>query len=122
MEAVEQMTAPYLGGLEITKAAAIGPGQCRVYFTSTYSSDYHYQLYVGRTLSGVTTSTSQRSIVGQFIPSSHPEHVTILAVDPADRYTDYGSYLPPRPYNQVKLKWTTTGWSPNTRFCMNSMR
>lgn len=109
------MTAPYLGGLEITHAAMIGPGLVRVEFASTYSSDYHYQLYCGRSLVGVTQSPAERAVSGGIIPSLYPEHITVLAVDPASRLTDYGSDLPDRPYNRVKLTVDTTGFPADTK-------
>lgn len=112
------MTAPYLGGIEITAARAIGPDSFVVEFTSSYGSDYQYQVYVGRTLAGTTDNPSERSIVAQFEPSGSPEwpeHVTLLAVDLGERDTDYGADLPPRPYNRVELTFDTTGIDADTK-------
>lgn len=111
------MTAPYLGGIAITSATWEGPFALRVRFSSTYGTTYVYQVYSGRSLVGSTESSSDREIVCSVAPSDWPQHITLLAVDPGQRYTDYGTRLPPRPYNQVKLLWTTSGWSPETRFC-----
>ena len=112
------MTAPYLGGIEIMAARAIGPDSFIVDFTSSYDADYQYQVYVGRTLAGVTDNPTERSVVAQFEPSGSPEwpeHVTLLAVDLGERDTDYGADLPPRPYNRVKLTFDTTGIDPDTK-------
>jgi hypothetical protein len=111
------MTAPYLGGIAITAYAWEGPFALRVQFTTTYGTSYCYQLYAGRSLVGWTESVSDTEILAQVIPSEWPQHITLLAVDPDERSTDYGADLPPRPYNQVKLEWTTVGWPADTRFC-----
>lgn len=110
------MAAPYLGGHVITSVAWEGPFALRVRFTTTYGTTYCYQVYAGRQLIGWTESVSDLSVMCNYMASDWPEHITLLAVDPAQRSTDYGSYLPDRPYNAVKLGWTTSGWASDSRF------
>lgn len=105
------MTAPYCGGHAITKILEEGPQTIRVLFTSTYGTDYLHQLYVNRSFVGVTDTTSDREIIATAVIADWPQEVQILAVDPGERFTDYGTDLPPRPYNQVKLSITTSGWT-----------
>lgn len=105
------MTAPYLGGHSITAMTWDGAQALRVLFETTYGTTYQYQLYVNRILAGYTLSTSDRSIVANVQPGEWPQHITLLAVDPAEVQTDYGADLPPRPYNQAKLTIDTTGWT-----------
>jgi hypothetical protein len=105
------MPAPYLGGLAITSARWISTHALRVAFSSTYAATYLYQLYHGRELIGVTDTPLERQIVGQLIPQAWPEPLALLAVTPANKLTDYGASLPPRPYNRVKLTVTPAGWA-----------
>ena len=105
------MTAPYTGGHAITSMHWEEPQTLRVVFTSTYASAYQYQLYVNRTLNAVTENTTDRSLLAYIQPSDWPQEIQLLAVSPTAAGTDYGSSLPPRPYNQVKLQWTTSGWT-----------
>lgn len=105
------MTAPYLGGHEITGAWWLGSHALNVEFTTTYASDYRYQVYVNRILSGATDTEDARSIIATAQPSLWPQEITLLAVDPANVLTDYGSVLPPRPYNQIRLNITASGWT-----------
>lgn len=111
------MSGPFAGGHRITGVSVEGAFALRVRFETTYPTMCH-QVYVGRTLAGQTESAGDTEIICSYVPSDWPEHgPQLLAVEVANRFTDYGAALPPRPYNSVKLKWTTTGWSPNTRFC-----
>lgn len=105
------MAAPYLGGHEITGAWWLGSHSLNVEFTTTYASDYQYQVYVNRILSGTTNTEDDRSILVTIQPSVWPQEITLLAVDPSEVLTDYGSILPPRPYNQARLTITTSGWT-----------
>lgn len=105
------MAAPYCGGLAITSMVWDGTQAMRVVFSSTYSSTYQYQLYVNRILSGITEATTDRYILANVIPADWPQEITILAVDPSLTATDYGADLPPRPYNQIKLTITPSGWT-----------
>ena len=109
------MTAPYLGGMRITSLHWDGTQSMVVAFSSSYGSTYHYQVYVGRELAGVTDSPDDRFVIASAIPGEWPEHITLLAVTAADRLTEYGSYLPDRPYNRVRLTWTASGYAADTR-------
>lgn len=106
---------PSLGGLRILTAAYNGDTSIRVTFETTYA-DQLYQLYAGRLLIGATGDLSERSIVGQLVPSLYPQHLAIVAVDPAQRLTDYGDDLPKRPYNRVRIRFTTSGSASDIKF------
>ena len=111
------MTAPYLGGIAITDMWPGGANELLVRFSTTYTDgDYHYQIYVGRQLRGVTELLSDRIISATYEQEAVPEEITLLAVDPAEQFTDYGDDLPDRPYARVKLSLTTSGWASDTRF------
>jgi len=99
-----------LGGFAITSLAWLAGQSLLVRFTSTYTDRFH-QLYAGRTLVGVSGSVAARNVTGVLAPSHYPEPLQLVAVTAADRLTDFGSTLPPRPYNRVKLGWTTAGWT-----------
>lgn len=105
------MSAPYLGGCQITNAQWISARALRVQFSTTYGSTYQYQLYAGRSLAGQTERETERVIVANVIPSEYPQHLQLVAVDPAQRLTDYGSRLPPRPYNRLKLAFTLPSYA-----------
>lgn len=107
--------AAYLGGCRIVGAAWLGPATLRVRFVTTYS-DRLYQLYAGRRLVGATAAADERAIVGPLVPSAWPEHLTLVAVEPADRLTDYGPTLPPRPYNRVRLRVAASGWPADSKY------
>lgn len=100
----------FRGGMTLTSASWLDSHSLRVRFTSTYT-DKLYQLYAGRTLIGRVGSPQARSIVGTLQPSLWPEHIQLLAVDPADFSNDYGAQLPDRPYNRARVSVTTTGWT-----------
>ena len=106
---------PFLGGLRMLDAAYTSPTAIRVTFSTTYT-DQLYQLYAGRLLIGSTGDLSERAITGQLVPSLYPQHLTIVAVDPAERFTDYGDDLPKRPYNRVRLRFTTSGSPSDIEF------
>lgn len=99
-----------LGGFQITSAAWLAPQTLFARFTSIYTNRYH-QMYLGRTLIGVSTSFAARSVQGGASPSHYPEELQLVAVTADDRDTDFGLALPPRPYNRVNLGWTTAGWT-----------
>lgn len=102
---------PFLGGLRITSIRWLAATTIAVTFTTTYGTDYVYQLYAGRTLIGSTAAGAERQIVTFLQPADWPEELTLLAVDPAARLYDYGALLPDRPYNRIKVQFTTTGWA-----------
>lgn len=105
----------FLGGLRILDATYLSPLALQVTFESVYT-DKLYQLYAGRLRIGATGDLSERAVVGQLQPSLYPQHITIVAVDPADRLTDLGDDLPKRPYNRVRLRFTTSGSASDTKF------
>lgn len=107
----------FTGGFEITgKPHWISSEELLMRFTSTYGSTRYYQLYAGRTLVGVTNSRAARSVIGTFKPSLWPQHITLLAVDSADRLTDFGAGLPPRPFNRVKLRASAVSYPADSEF------
>jgi len=106
--------APFTHGFEITGVDALSDSSIRVRFTSVYDDAYLYQLYVGRTLVGVTDGPLDRSVIGQYFPGTYPETIQLLAVDPSDRTTDYGEDLPDRPYNRVKITYSTASMTADT--------
>lgn len=109
------MAAPYLGGLSITGGQWVGATSISVSFSTTWGTSYLYQLYAGRTLIGATSSRRQRKIVGQLVPTEWPQYLQVLAVAPADRDTDFGGSLPPRPYNRAKVHFTATAWPADSK-------
>lgn len=109
------MPAPYLGGLAITGAEWVGPSALSISFSTTWGNDYFYQLYAGRSLIGATSSRTQRKVVGQLVPTDWPQYLQLLAVDPADRDTDFGDDLPPRPYNRAKIQFQATSWPADSK-------
>ena len=105
----------HLGGLAITRAEWLGTTALRVEF-STVDTGQLFQLYAGRKRIGVTSDVSERAVIGQLQPSLYPQHLTLVAVDPADKETDYGDELPKRPYNCVRLTFTISGWPSDAAF------
>lgn len=108
---------PQLGQCEITAARWIGAFDLAVAFVSNHPSKL-IQLYVGRTLSGVSESPGDGQIVAIVQPSLYPQHLTLLAVDPADKQTDFGADLPPRPFNRVKIGFSTSGWPADAKLIL----
>lgn len=109
------MPAPFLGGMRITFTSWVSASSVRVDFTSTYDSQYLYQLYAGRSLIGTTTSTLERRIIAPLSWSLWPQVLALVAVEPSDVTTDYGSTLPPRPYNKAIVTVTTSSWPTDSR-------
>lgn len=109
------MSAPYLGGFQISAVGWLSSQAIFVRFSSSYGGSYVYQLYAGRTLIGVTRSPLQRRVVGELQPSNWPQHLTLLAVDPGQSLNDYGASLPIRPYNKVRLRFTTASWPADAK-------
>jgi hypothetical protein len=107
---------PSLGGHQITKTQWTGPTAIRVDFVSSYAATRLYQLYAGRTRIGVTLDPLSRSVTGQLQPSLWPQQLQLVAVAPEDRFTDYGPSLPLRPYNRVKMRFSTSGWAADSRY------
>lgn len=104
-----------MGGLQITDAKWIGQHSLQISFASNLVNRY-FQLYAGRRLVGVTETTRARRIIGQVMPTLIPAPMTVLAVTPDDRLTDYGPQLPPRPWNRYRLDWSTSAYPSDAKF------
>ena len=109
-------SGPFMGGHLIRRVYWLSQTALRVEFSSSYGTNYHYQLYAGRCLIGTTSTPAQRVIVGHLQPAAWPPHLTLLAVDKDKRQTDYGDTLPPRPYNRVKLQFTASSWPADSKY------
>lgn len=105
----------FLGGFTIDSVYWVGTTAIRVGFSTTYGTAYLYQLYAGRTRIGVTADPDERFVIGQMQPSLYPQHLTLVAVDPTDRFTDYGDDLPRRPFNRVRLRFSTSSWPADAK-------
>lgn len=106
---------PSLGGLRMLDAFYTSPLAIRVTFETTYD-DQLYQLYAGRLLIGATGDLAERAITGQLVPSLYPQHLCIVAVDPEDRLIPLGDDLPKRPYNRVRIRFTTSASATDIKF------
>lgn len=109
-----QSSTAYLGGFAITGIAWLTSGSILVKFTTTYTGRHH-QLYAGRTLIGQTANTTDLSLTATFQASKYPQYLQLVSVQESERFTDYGSTLPDRPYNVVRLTWETAA-SSDTRW------
>lgn len=113
LEAVEHF--PALGGFSITSAVWISQGALRIDYESNYTGVL-YQVYAGRTLVGVSDTAASTFVVAAVFASHWPQWITLLAVEPDDRLTDYGPQLPLRAYNRARLLWDTSGWNDDARY------
>ena len=104
----------YLGGLEVTSLTWASARSLVCRFTSIHTHRWHH-LYAGRTLIG-SCAPGQRLLSAQLLPARYPEHLTLAAVDIADRTTDFGDELPLRPYNRVRLRFTAASFPDDTEF------
>ena len=100
----------YLGGHTPIAAGWAGPRAVYVDFVSDYLTGWHWQLYAGRTLIGVTKSTTNRRVVGQLLADDAPASMLLIRVDAANRLTDYGASLPDVPWHRFALEWTASGY------------
>ena len=110
------MTAPYLGGIQISGMEWLASHSLLVRFRSTYGTTYLYQVYAGRTLLGATHNPASRSIVVNLLPTEYPQAIYLLAVETDQRLTDYGPELPIRPFNRVRLTFTASAWPADAKF------
>lgn len=101
---------PYRGGVRILTAELASDRAVLVTFESEYNETYHTQLYAGRSLAGVTTEPGDRQILAEVFPSESPQHLQLLAVPIGERTVNYGSDLPHRPYNRVRVRFTPADW------------
>ncbi len=100
---------------KIDEAQWIGPQSLRVRFSSPLV-EYQYQLYAGRRLIGETTEEDARVIIGQLVPFTIPEHLSVMAVTGDEAGQDFGSLLPARPYARTEISFSTTGWPDDTKW------
>jgi hypothetical protein len=99
------LIVPFLGGFRITKAGWAGANAVYVEFVSDSTTEL-FQLYAGRTLIGCTARPTERRVVGQLFASDAPYPLSIMRVTPLERLTDFGSLLPPFPWNRFRLGWS----------------
>lgn len=104
-----------MGGLQLTAMQWTGPHTLEVKFV-TNLVDRFFQLYAGRRLVGVTESMTARRVRGQVMPTRISAPMTVLAVTPPDRLTDFGPLLPPRPWNRYLLDWNAEDFPADSRF------
>jgi hypothetical protein len=106
---------PILGQFRITSITWQGTHALRVTI-ETEHTDRHIQLYAGRRLIGVTTTIGDLSVVGQLQPAHCPHAIMVVLVEAADRLTDFGADLPPRPYNQFDLAWSAAAFPADAKW------
>ena len=104
----------FLGGHTIVAAGWAGPRAVFVDFVSQYSTGWHWQLYAGRTLIGVTPASSARRIIGQLVVDTAPAALTLIRVDAANRTTDYGALLPAVPWHRYRIRWSVSSFPADT--------
>lgn len=97
----------------ITGAVWLSSQALQVSFASHHTAKQH-QLYLGRTLVGVTTSVTDRTINAHIVPTASPSPLQLVAVDPIDVRTNYGRLLPTRPYNKFLVQWTANNMAADT--------
>lgn len=99
------MSGPHLGGSMITKTEWLGPNALQVTFRAEGYSTHHFQCYVGKRLAAFTSSPSARSLVVDVPYSKRATPLTMMAVEPAQRGTDYSSHLEWKPWNFYCINW-----------------
>lgn len=104
----------YLGGHTIRKAGWVNPGAVFVDFVSQYTSGWIWQLYCNRQLCGATRGPGERRVVGEIVASPLPAPLTLIRVDAAHAFDDFGAELPAVPCNRYRLDWTSSGESSDT--------
>lgn len=97
----------------ITGSVWLSSQALQVSFAS-HHDDRHHQLYLGRTLVGVTTTPEQRTINAHVVPTTSPSPLQVVAVTGDDVATDFGETLPARPYNRFVLEWQADGLESDT--------
>ena len=100
----------FLGGHTIVGAGWTGYRGVRVDFVSQFTAGWFWQLYANRTLIGRTSSPTQRSVIGQLIPSTTDCPLTLVRVDPGSVLVDYGDRLPDLPWNRFGLDWSAESY------------
>lgn len=108
------MTA-FLGGFEITAVRRVGLAAVRVDVATDYTNRL-FQLYAGRKLIGVSSTAGVTFVVGQLQLAHCPHALTVVMVTDADRLTDFGSQLPPRPFNQFQISWQADSFPADAKW------
>lgn len=98
----------YLGGHTITGAGWVGPQAVYVDFVSVETGCV-WQLYANRLLIGASRIPGERRVIGHLTPSLSPAPLTLVRVDKASQFTDYGPELPLEYFNRFEMLWSTSG-------------
>lgn len=102
----------YLGA-RITNVELASLTEIRVTFESAH--DMIHQIYIGRTLAGVTNAATDRQITIQYFAEVTPSPLQMMALTTGEGYTtDNGALLPNRPYNLHTAEWTSSGSAADT--------
>lgn len=100
-------------GVHITNVELASFTELRVTFESAHQMIH--QIYVGRTLAGVTSTTTQREVVIQYFPEVTPSPLQMIALTSDEDYVeDNGALLPGRPYNLHTAHWTAASLAADT--------
>ncbi|TWT49016.1 hypothetical protein KOR42_39320 [Thalassoglobus neptunius] len=94
----------------ITELYWSSPTDLTVRFVSGETARRH-QVYIGRRLAGETGSPSQRRLTINLIPTVWPQWLTVVAIDEEEAGLDRGAWLPPRPYNSVRVTFGNADWT-----------
>lgn len=93
----------------------IGRRALHVEITTSYT-DRYIQLYAGRKLAGVSAYPGQNRVVAQVEPTHCPTPITLVMVEIADRFTDFGAKLPRRPFNREILRWSQSSGAADLKW------
>lgn len=108
------MSQWYLGGHTYVGVGWDGPQAVRVDFVSDYLTGWHWQLYAGRKLIGVTSLPTARRVVGQLLVDDAPAQLLLLRVAAASRLTDFGQVIPAEAFHRYAIEFTVSGAQPDT--------
>lgn len=106
---MSSLSGAYLGGIRQTSHQWVGPMALLVRFETIHATCVHH-VYVGKQLAGRAPVGSKGCTI-HLRESDWPQEITVVAqeVEFADR--DVGDYLPPRPWNSVRITLTASGAS-----------
>ena len=97
---------PYLGGFNITAIEWAGRNAVAVtVLPSSAYTDKLFQLYAGRQLVGCTSRPAETVVIGQVPAGQSACPLGIVVVEQIERFTDFGSILDLRPFNDYRLSW-----------------
>lgn len=100
------MGTPYLGGTTIRSVEWSGRNAVDVTFRMTEFTDRLVQLYAGRRLVGVTATPTTRVVRGDVPAGPRATPLSLIVVEQADRFVDYGQLLSWKPWNVWCVTWT----------------